>query len=118
MRSRLLYCVFILVPLFCYASPEYLHRSSASSSRVCCVNLSGMTADERIMTLSLQGLVNRGTPEIYTYSRMDGKLLEFYKKRKYITRATGCRDILDIRDLNLNSPAGYFRWYRKNILPH
>lgn len=69
-----------------YSDPErYLPKSSQADSNVDCINIENLTISERLMVLSLQGIVNREKPCIYTYVNQDAWVKDLYKKRGYIT---------------------------------
>lgn len=69
-----------------YSNPEaYVMTSKHSSKEVDCINIENLTVSERLMILSLQGLVNRGTPCIYTYVNQDAWIKDLYKEKGYIT---------------------------------
>lgn len=62
-----------------YSNPEaYVMTSKHSSKEVDCINIENLTVSERLMILSLQGLVNRGTPCIYTYVNQDAWIKDLY----------------------------------------
>ena len=94
--------LFIYLPALCavltglvscndveYSSPDsYICRSSEASKEVDCINVQNLTKSERLMALSLQGLVNRDEPRIYTYVGQDAWMLDLYRKNGYITSVT------------------------------
>ena len=52
--------------------------------------------DQLLALVSLQGLVNRVSPEIYTHGNSDEWMLEWYKNNGYIDSYTVCDDIYQL----------------------
>ncbi len=52
--------------------------------------------DQILAIVSLQGLVNRVSPEIYTHCNSDEWMLDWYKDNGYISTATVCDDVFEL----------------------
>lgn len=73
-----------------------LPRTEKSSQIVDCISTDNMSTSERLMLMSLQGLVNREEAVIYTYNHRDRWILEFYVDKGYITDINEFDDVWEL----------------------
>lgn len=68
------------------APVNYLPQTPGTSPEVSGINVEHVSEGMRLTILSLQGLLNRNGAGIYTYVDQDAWLIDFYKKRGYISQ--------------------------------
>lgn len=68
------------------APVNYLPQTPGTSPEVSGINVEHVSEGMRLTILSLQGLLNRNGAGIYTYVDQDSWLIDFYKKRGYISQ--------------------------------
>lgn len=62
------------------ASADYIFQTPSVSENICSINVEKLSSEERLLILSLQGIVNREQAEIYTFVNQDAWLIDFYRK--------------------------------------
>ena len=74
--------IFLLsmIPILLYAENNssdrpYLLQSSPCAPNICLINYDKMNREERLLAVSLQGLINRKQPRIYLRERLSDHLL-------------------------------------------
>lgn len=89
MKNTILYlCTIIIVVSLhytAYASEPYLPKTISVSDSPDCIGLDGLSAGERLSVLSLQGIVNRDSAEIYTFTNQDRWVMDLYAEKGYVS---------------------------------
>lgn len=87
--------IFLLgmIPILLYAENNstdrpYLLQSNPCASNIGSINYDKMNRDERLLAVSLQGLINRKQPRIYLRERLSDHLLTLYKEKGIIKKET------------------------------
>ena len=87
--------IFLLsmIPILLYAENNssdrpYLLQSSPCAPNICLINYDKMNREERLLAVSLQGLINRKQPRIYLRERLSDHLLNLYKEKGIIKKET------------------------------
>ena len=93
--------LFGMIPVFMCAgnnSPNrsYLLQSPSCASDICTINYDKMSREERLLAVSLQGLVNRKQPRIYLRERLSAHILDLYKEKSIIRKETEYTDLLPL----------------------
>lgn len=75
---------------------DCLPTTNTVSKHIDCINIAELETSERLMLMSLQGLVNRDKATIYTYSLRDKFIIPIYEEAGYIESKTDFSDVWDL----------------------
>lgn len=85
---------------------DYIPQSAPASKNIVLFNVERTTPAKRLAVLSLQGLVNRTTPEIYTCVNQDSWITELYTSLGHIEKITTVTEFYDLLEMYKSVPKG------------